>query len=369
MRLGFHWLAAFLLLACGWADAAWAEGKNWYETVKVNGDLRYRFESIQEENAADRDRQSIRARLGLEAAPTEGWKAAFRLATGASNPISTEQTLGDNFTRKPIGLDLAYLEYAGFPLKAALTAGKMANPFIMVGKSQLIWDVDLNPEGVAGKIEQGIIDNLAWFVRGGGFWIQEKSAGLDPMLYGAQTGALWSMADVQVTAGFGYFYFTEITKQYAFDYSASNTATAKSYGNSLTHGKYANNYVLGEGFVEASFKLLDLPLKAYVDYVLNNGATHFNRGYLVGVNVNRAKEAGTWEGGYTFRWLEKDAVVAAFCDSTFLGGGTDGTGHSLYFAYAIANQAKASLTYFLCGKNMEDPKYYRRLQVDLTLAY
>ena len=47
----------------------------------------------------------------------------------------------------------------------------MPRPFYRVGDNQLIWDDDLNPEGLAAKYELPINDSLKAYINGGGFWV------------------------------------------------------------------------------------------------------------------------------------------------------------------------------------------------------
>lgn len=354
-----------------------AQAGEWYETIKVYGDLRFRHESFQTEKnnltAYDyRDRQRVRARLGVMAPIDDYWLANVRVATDeAHDPISTNQTLGDYFTRKPFELDLAYLEYKVLFNNLKLTAGKMNNPFEIVGKSQLLWDSDLTPEGMAGNFKMDLMQDTSLFVNGGGFWVKEVSTSYDPMIYAAQVGCKTKFSDMKLTAGFGYIYYTDITRQYVYDYKASNTATASAYGNTMANGRYKNNYMLGNGFIDFGFNFMDFPVKLYIDYVLNNGANAFNRGYLAGLVFNKAAGEGTWEIGYNFRQLQKDAAVGAFCDSDFIGGGTNGEGHQLTATYVVVDNVKTTLTFFRDRKAIDTAinPFYNRFQADVALAF
>ena len=64
---------------------------------------------------SDRHRNRIRARLGLGAKVNDEWDLGFRLATGhgevSGDPVSTNQTLDEAFSKKPIWLDQAFFGY------------------------------------------------------------------------------------------------------------------------------------------------------------------------------------------------------------------------------------------------------------------
>jgi hypothetical protein len=181
------------------------------------------------------------------------------------------------------------------------------------------------------------------------------------MLYGAQLGARVKLLETKLTAGFGYFEYIDITNQAVFGGS----------GNSVSNGKYANNFMLGEGFLDYSFSLFEFPVKVYCDYVLNNGANRFNRAYLAGFVFNKAKNEGSWEVGYNFRQVQKDAVVGAFNDSDFIGGGTNGDGHQFTAAYAVTDSVKLNLTMLRNRKNLDAAvnPFYNRFQADVNLSF
>jgi len=158
------------------------------ENVKISGDLRYRHEHTDEEDASNPgrwengfDRDRIRARLMFEAIINNEWDVAFRIASGNDrSPASANQDLEDAFSQKNFWLDLAYFDWHPASVEAlSVTGGKIKNPFYTVGKNQLIWDTDLNPEGIAARIHKPLSNGDQLFVNGGGFWVDESSSGAD----------------------------------------------------------------------------------------------------------------------------------------------------------------------------------------------
>jgi hypothetical protein len=125
----------------------------WLESIKISGDIRGRYEHIglSGDGKPDRKRGRIRARVGIDAPVSNEWAIGFRLASDeGGDPVSTNQTMGDSFSKKGVYIDLAYIDF--HPVAVAglnVYAGKMNNPFYIVGKNQLIWDSDLTPEGAA----------------------------------------------------------------------------------------------------------------------------------------------------------------------------------------------------------------------------
>jgi hypothetical protein len=134
----------------------------WLEKVKFYGDFRYRFENIDNASSETRNRSTVRARFGMQARINEEMTFDLRLASGGwftgndyrlnGDPISSNQTLSDYFSSKNFWLDRAFMTYEPAAVKGlAVLAGKMSNPFYTAGGNQLIWDSDLNPEGIAAR--------------------------------------------------------------------------------------------------------------------------------------------------------------------------------------------------------------------------
>ena len=84
---------------------------SWPETVTVVGDLRYRHETINEEGLTERQRHRIRARLGISGELAANLSVGVGLTPGGDNPISGNQTLGDGFSPKDLGLEYAYFNW------------------------------------------------------------------------------------------------------------------------------------------------------------------------------------------------------------------------------------------------------------------
>ena len=85
---------------------------DWLNRTSLFGGIRFRYEGIFNSKLTnvldnpDRHRVRMRARLGLGVDATEEVQGKLRLVTGDPNdPISTNQTLSDLFTRKPVSFD------------------------------------------------------------------------------------------------------------------------------------------------------------------------------------------------------------------------------------------------------------------------
>jgi len=106
----------------------------------------------------ERERERYRLRLGLRGTLLDDWFFGVRLET-ANGARSTNVTFGDDtasstpggggpFEKNSDGVYVgqAYGGYKGFP-GFTFTAGRMPNPLVIANR--LVWDPDINPEGLA----------------------------------------------------------------------------------------------------------------------------------------------------------------------------------------------------------------------------
>ncbi len=336
------------------------------ERIKLKGDLHYRHNTIDEGGREQRTRHQIRARLGVTGEVSDAVEVGFQLASGGpetlvgSTPKSTNQTLTSGLSTKPIGIDLAYFDWTATDNLHVL-GGKFKNPVFRPGGHFLIWDGDLNPEGLALTYSgEGVFANLnTW-------WLQERSQADDSMMVGGQIGYKTNIGnDLALTVGVGYFDYLEIQGQQPFFFPDGRGNTTDESGG------YANDFNEVELFAELGLDVGGEPLKIFADIVENTEAENFGSGWALGLRYRRASAPGTWDVGYVYQDLEADAVVGSFTDSDFAGGTTDGKGHVLRGTYAFAERFSIAGTLFLLdrGANAGNERDYNRLHVDLMFKY
>jgi hypothetical protein len=339
-----------------------------------------------------RHRQRIRARLAVEGKVFSDMKAVVRLATGSDDPVSTNQTLDESFSTKNIGLDMAYFEYKPTQVKGlSVIGGKFKNPFFKPGKSELIWDSDWNPEGGVATFKRSI-NNFDVTLIGSGLWIEERSKDKDSYLAAGQGVFRYNFNEKKSSIAFGggYFFYGNVKDFHPF-YEADDpcgnseyttvdtsvnlipyTSTDTVVDITITENHYyLNNYKLLELFTEATHKFNNIPVTVMGDYVINTAADSLETGWLVGLRVGKAKKPGSWEFRYIYREVEKDAVVGAFTDSDFRGGGTNAKGHEIGGAYQLAGNTAFKVSYFMneIGLDQDKLENFERLQVDLQLKF
>lgn len=328
--------------------------------VRFSGDLRYRHESINEDGVGERNRHRIRGRFGVTADVASNVRLGLQLATGGDDPISANQTLDTGFDRKPIGVDRAFFSWAATDT-LTFTGGKMANPFFRPGNHHLVYDGDLNPEGLALGYARG-----DWFANYAGLWVEERSAANDAIMLGGQFGYRRTLDNgMRVTAGASYYDYLETQGQTPF-------WNGEAVGNRVdAAGNYLNDFNLAEVFAELRLTAGDRPVTLFADYVVNTEAAGADTGFALGASLGEVSGPRTWRAGYAYQDLEADAVIGTFTDSDFAGGGTDGKGHVVEFNYGLRDRLVLGVRYFLNerGADLGNEHDYNRLQADVMFNY
>jgi hypothetical protein len=341
--------------------AAQAEDESdWTDRLSVKGDLRLRYEGIDEDGEESRNRSRYRARLAVVAEVHPNVKIVMELASDADNPVSRNVTFDGGFTTKDIGLDLAYVEWAATE-NLTVYGGKMKNPLYRAGGAPLIWDGDLNPEGIAAKFSKG-----AFFGTAASFSVEERSSSSDSLLTAVQMGAKVELSDnLKLTVGVGYFAYSNTIGNEPF-------YNGKSKGNSVDiDGNYIYEYKDTEVFAQLDTKVGDWPLSVYAQWVSNSEADEEDSGYAVGARIGAAKAKGDMEFSWTYQDIEADAVIATFNDSDFGGGGTDASGHILKGKYAVSKSISLAGTYFIneIDRFQGTEHDFNRFQLDVQFSF
>jgi len=372
------------LIAKQRASATLPSGFTW------KGDLRYRNETIEQEYARDRNRDRIRVRTGFTAKVNDTITTEVGLATSeGGDPRSSNQTLTGENTRKAIELDVANVTWQPHA-DWKITAGKMKYPWVRPGQS-VLFDGDVNPEGLAVNFGHGMFFASAFYnlleERGGSF----TGPTADSNLAGGQVGLRGAFGSASKwTLGAGYFDFNAVKGRNPFYNGSSNgntTATTAALCSVGVSPCLRYDFTQTELFGEFATALGRLPLSAHADWFKNDDADNgLDTAYSVGVLLGKAGDPGTWELGYVYQHIEKDALYAQYIDSDFGGGNTDAEGSIIKGAYAFAKNWTLNLTYFLNKTNIDvattlsgvpglasatqiRDRDYKRLQVDLNWKY
>jgi Putative porin len=351
--------ALFALLA---PVAAMADGEeqHWTDRIELSGDLRLRYEGIDEEGADNRGRGRFRLRFGASSLVNDDLEVVLRFASGGDNPTSRNQTFDDGFSSKDIGLELAYADWS--PLQGLhLIGGKMKNPLYRAGSAPLIWDGDLNPEGIAMSYSKGML-----FGTLANFSVEERSSSDDSLLQAVQVGTRFEFGgDSKLTVGAGYFAYSNTTGNEPF-------YDGDPLGNSVDiDGNYVYDYKDTEAFAQFDSQIAGWPWSVYGQWVQNREVDEENTAYAIGARFGSAREKGEMEFSWTYMDIEADAVIGTFNDSDFGGGGTDHSGHMIKGKYVLSKNVAFAASYFSneVDRFQGTAHDYNRIQLDLELDF
>lgn len=362
------------------ADAEKVRGADWASKMKWKVDMRYRMETVEGDTLPKRQRDRLRLRAGLEAKPTDNLLIVGQLATGGTDPRSSNQTLSGQGDREAIGLDLAYIEWnVGMGLK--VTGGKMKNP--LTRPADLFWDGDVNPEGLSFAFERG-----PWFGSASYFYLTERGGISTP-------GATFATKGSESTATVGQIGYrlpvgSVSTLTLAANYldlgagkgrcdlfgntgNGNTTVTQVTAPCSATNNAaLAYDYNISGLQAQYDTVLAGLPFTMFGEYARNDGATNgLDTAYAFGAALGKAANANTWEASYLYQSVDKDALFGMFTDSDFADGKTDGKGSVFKFGYAPLKNWTVNATYYMNKRNFNSatPLDYKRLQLDFNVKY
>jgi Putative porin len=332
----------------------------------------------------------VRARIGMDVELGYGWTAGARLTTGnLSDPVSTNQTLGNYGARYTMGFDQAWLKWLGQSdtgrQSLAFTGGRMSNPY---QSTDLVWDQDLMFEGVTANYRYSISrdDPYArnWYFTLGAHPLQEiELSDKDKWLFAAQTGLDWrTVGGARIRIAGAYYDFSNISgvrndfNSNLLDYTAppfvqkGNTMfDIRNDADDTTNlfalaGKYqlANLTAVFDWSISQVYRLsLTMDAVENVGYdredvLARSGidADERTRGYTAEVAFGSARQnaANGWRASLGYRYVERDAVLDAFTDSDFRLGGTDVKGFVIGADYSFSPKVYTRLRY-LSGSEID----------------
>lgn len=397
----------------------------WVDRFKFEGDLRlgYQRDMFSESNAGadffrvqgqniantteDRDRARLRARLGVTARVTPDITANLRLVTGSSgDPVSTNQTLGSYGSKYTFALDRAFLRARSTEFLPWLTttAGRIPNPFF---STDLMWDDDLNFDGLALQYEDPVAATRTWrpFGTVGVFPLEdiqtsESNQAKSKWLVAAQGGVEWVPSnDLRAKVGLGLYDFRNISG--VRNSNSTNTddtsPLSRQKGNTLFNisnpaafnfnGPFglANDYQVLNLTGAVDFNLYN-PVHLIVtgDYVKNIGLSSSktlarsgltlpkeDTGYMVRVAVGMPAMLlkNDWQLSLAYRYLEADATVDAFTDSDFHLGGTNSKGFIVGAQYGLSRNTWINARWLSSREIRGLPLTINTLQVQLNAKF
>jgi polyhydroxyalkanoate synthesis regulator phasin len=358
----------------------------WTKKIKPYGDLRLRYDGqskTKDSGDATRNRERFRLRAGLKAQISETTEVGVRLASGSGYQNTTNQSFDGHGRGKNFFIDQAYAKWAPSDY-FALLGGKHKNHMFT---TPLVWDPDVNPEGLAETFNFNINEDVSLFANLGQWVIEEqKSTESDPILLAYQLGTVITPSkSVEFKLGATFYDFLKLSR-YAYDEGGIDDDETFIGYNSKTQqmvfdseGNLLNEFGCLELQAQAKFKdILPVPFSIFGSYISNldadidkltrdgvaypdtdptdlllYGGDDQDTGWLIGFDLGNKKKKGDWYLKYWYQALEDYAFPAVFVDSDFHGGGTNNKGHKIHGRYYFTKNIYAQATGYLTEREDE----------------
>ncbi len=331
------------------------------ERLSWKGDFRLRTQIDKRDqagvNTLDRSRLRIRFRLGSTIHLYEDLDIGFRLVTGkVGDATSSNETLDGGFGSKSFNLDRAFFKWSPRPF--TLEGGKFKVPFM---KSELIWDSDVNVEGVSERFSHKS-GNTYFELILGQFIIDEINTGGDDIKLFAYQGVL------RQQTGFGKFDVALAYYDYA-DHEEPSEVTKGVSNNTLSEVKVVN--LMGQWSGAAYGK----PLSIFGEYAQNTGAlapgqpdldTAWQAGFAYGKSGQKFAD---WDIRFIYKVVQTEAVLDALADSDFHGGLNNARGFEAMAAMGLRKGVKLALSYFKTQEESGPEDERETFKLDLKFKF
>jgi polyhydroxyalkanoate synthesis regulator phasin len=349
---------------------------SWVQDIKLSGDFRLREQYEQRKGSETRNRARIRYRLGIGTKITDQVEIAAGLASGGTDPRSTNQTLQDSFSHKGINLDYAYAKYTPNQ-KISLSGGKLKDLTVWE-PADLLWDTDIRPEGGLLSLNYKVNDQVNLFSNISALVVDENQTSndtSDPFMYAVQGGVQGKVTEsIDYKLAETFYGFDNLKKGLLDNRSspATNTTTATSqykflYNVLATGAEFGINDPFGE-----AFPIYIGRIGFIGEFVHNPDPDDNNNGWLGGMYLGSAKVSGKgqWKLTGSYRYLGKDAWLDTFPDSDFYGGATDVKGYEAILEYGLTKNVIFGIDYYHTQRITATPKAPESvLQTDLVFKF
>ena len=330
------------------------------QKLKITGNVRarYQYNHLEDRSVGgvqspdSRHRGRLRGKIGVTGTPLPEWEAGIGLTSGSNNPRGSNVDLGDTFSTKNILLDYAYIENKR--TKISWIAGKFNRKKYLWNATDLMWDSDINPEGLATKYTASTQLGAYWI--NSGLWVLEEvqNSSEDPYLAYLQLGQSFESENLQLKlAGTKYIYvdINEARISQIFEHSSNTNSD-----NNLNAFQISGELSVKRGTYQF----------ALVSDMVKNVETNSNENlaYSTGFQIFRPP----WKFKYLYAKLEHDSIPDFLPDSDRFNGHTGIKGHEAELQYRLNKNLRLGLDFY-STKDYDTDIKQNILQADILLNF
>ena len=207
-----------------------------------------------------------------------------------------------------------------------VTLGKQKQPWFKAGNS-LFFDGDVNPEGASFQYggKTGVFAN-AW-----GYWLEEMASAADSNVIGGAGRLRLRQRPDAGRAATGTMARSRTSRRWSSPARPPATAPTPPIpparrARPATVRCYTYDYNIWRRTLQWAGRIGSMPITLFGGYLENMDPDDLNTGYNLGFLLGKAADPHTWEFGVMYEDIEQDAQMAAFLDSDFADGKTQGKG-------------------------------------------
>jgi polyhydroxyalkanoate synthesis regulator phasin len=341
--------------------------------LKISGDVRVRYEDrggeLPSGDNLERDRFRYRFRTSLAGKMVNNWSFGVRLETAAGSR-SSNVTMGDDAgpfakTNDTVNVGQIYATWTPTP-EWTFTFGRMANPLV---STSMVWDADINPEGIAEQYKHRVGQNEFGFNLGQFLYSTSGNQNTTSVTAAAPAGA----KDLYLAAFQGtykryiegattYFQITPAIYTYYNTDQRKNPAAFNSFM-TATNAAPVNNLLVLDVPLEYDWVAANgVPLRVFADVAINfdadQRAAKFGRpdlngedkAYHAGIQYGKASLPGEWDAKVFYQSVGLFALDTNLVDSDLFDSKTNMQGFVFNANYALGAATQLGFTAGVGGR-------------------
>ena len=328
------------------------KAESWATKVKVKGDIRLRYQYQDTDDGNARSRGRYRARIGIIGKPVDNFEAGIGIASGGTDPRSTNETFDDTFETKDARMDYAYLQYKTGGLDTI--GGKFKRQRYLYQTTDLMWDGDVNPEGFATKYTLKNAYGEAYAAAGVLVLDDNGGSSDDPFMYYGQIAQKFKSGNIYGQIAGMYYALSD----YHFGASDNNREHSAVTNTDDNFGGFGVSAELGTktDFGKISF---------ITDYIKNLSTnTEEDTAYAVGLEW----KYGKWKAKYVYADLAHNSVPDFLPDSDRFRGDTGIKGHEFAAGYKLNKRVSLGLDFYATQDDVTKANQ-EILQLDIKMGF